>query len=54
MNTVDQYVKDIEKNVDEFKPEVKQEEVGWVTELSPVSDVMLLRFLKTDKGMRKI
>jgi F-type H+-transporting ATPase subunit alpha len=33
MNTADQYVKDIEKNVDEYKSEVKQEEVGWVTQV---------------------
>ncbi|MEO6508652.1 MAG: F0F1 ATP synthase subunit alpha [Patescibacteria group bacterium] len=32
MKTADQYVEEIEKNVDQFQPNIKQEEVGWVTQ----------------------
>ncbi len=33
MKTADQYVKEIETNVDQFHPDVKQEEIGWVTQV---------------------
>jgi F-type H+-transporting ATPase subunit alpha len=33
MKTADQYVQEIEKNVDEYQPHVNQEEVGWVTQI---------------------
>ena len=31
MKTADQYVQEIEKNVDQYKPTISEEEVGWVT-----------------------
>jgi F-type H+-transporting ATPase subunit alpha len=33
MKTTDQYVQEIEQKVEQFKPDVKQEEVGWITQV---------------------